>query len=119
MRRFLRILETALILTGIGAAFYCGYAWWDSQRTQDEALKELSEMPSEPPATVHKRLPEGSPVGEVIVPRLGVAVAILEGTRPETLRRAIGHVQMRQFFRGERRGGIDRCATLRNDAVLH
>jgi sortase A len=90
MRRFLAYLEAILILTGLAAAAYCAYAWRESQATQDRALKELAEMGrpekgSTPP-------PEGSPVGEIVIPKVGLSAAILEGTEPTTLRRAVGHV---------------------------
>jgi len=97
MRRVLLLLEAALILTGIGAASYCIYAWMDSRVAQDQALRELAELPRRKvPPTRSKRKqpppPEGSPVGEILIPSLDISVAILEGTQPDTLRRAVGHV---------------------------
>ena len=100
MRRLLFLLEAALILTGIGAAAYCVYVWMDSRVAQDQALRELSEIPQRKPSPdrAAKRKaptpppPEGSPVGEILIPSLDISVAILEGTQPDTLRRAVGHV---------------------------
>jgi sortase A len=90
MRRFFVYLEAILILTGLAAGGYWAYAWIESQAAQDRALKELEsrQQPeiSETPPT------EGSPVGEIVIPKLSLSAAILEGTAPATLRRAVGHV---------------------------
>ena len=88
MRRFFIYLEAVLILTGLLAAGYCVFAWFDSRAAQDRALKELSQQsPSEA-----ESLAEGSTVGEIVIPKIGLSAAILEGTEPDTLRRAVGHV---------------------------
>ena len=102
MRRLLKWLEAILILGGLLAGGYCAYAWMESQAAQDQALQELAEMARKETArkgasSRHppKALPppvEGTPVGEIVIPRLGVSVAILEGTKPGTLSRAVGHV---------------------------
>jgi sortase A len=71
----------------------------ESQATQDQALRELAEMSRrrEAPSQHYTKKrapppPEGSPVGEIVIPNVGLSAAILEGTEPGTLRRAVGHV---------------------------
>jgi sortase A len=90
MRRILVYLEAVLILTGLAAGGYCAYAWIESQVAQDRALKELASR--EPPDSSETPPAEGSPVGEIVIPKLSLSAAILEGTGPATLRRAVGHV---------------------------
>ena len=98
LRRWLLCLEAVLIFAGLVCGGYCVYAWMESQAAQDQALRELAEMSRrEPPSSHHKKkletpLVEGSPLGEIVIPNLGLSAAILEGTEPGTLRRAVGHV---------------------------
>lgn len=90
MRRFLAYFEVILILTGLVSVGYCAYAWMESQAAQDRALKELAVMGRR--AAGRNPPQEGSPVGEIVIPKVGLSAAILEGTEPATLRLAIGHV---------------------------
>ncbi|SRR6266404_7433500 len=94
MRRFALMLEIVLFLAALAALGYCAFVWIDSRQSQDQALQQLQQQV--PPRALHGKKkpppPEGTPVGEIVIPRLGLSVAVLEGTGDQTLRRAVGHV---------------------------
>jgi len=73
--------------------------------TTEETAAAPSTATSEPPRATKKarvakkgkeherRTPvEGSLLGEIEIPRIGLSAIILEGTEPATLRRAVGHI---------------------------
>ena len=102
------------LIVGILALGYVAYVLLDTQLFQayenwrfEKAIKEAkqsksSEAAALPPAVadpVSVRLerlraagPEGSPLGRIEIRTLGVEVMILEGVKPRTLRRAVGHI---------------------------
>lgn len=88
MKRTLLIAEIALTLISVASLGYVGYAWWDARLTQRQgraAVNEAKEAGNAMP-------PEGSVLGEIEIPRIGVSSVILEGTEDHILRRAVGHV---------------------------
>ncbi|MBZ5698392.1 MAG: class D sortase [Acidobacteriia bacterium] len=116
--RFLRWSRNVFFVIGILALGYCGYAVLDAkiyqgyqtqrfQRAAKEA-KSSSHMGANviPPATVPSPVQvtspgaasfgitgrAGSPLGQIEIPKIGLAVMILEGTDNRTLRRAVGHI---------------------------
>jgi sortase A len=108
----LRWLERILLLVGVLCLGGWTFAWLDARYTQyrdgqilDEALS-ASATPGAPPAREtdslatfrqpgHERrtpVPEGSLVGRIEIPRLGVSTIVLEGVDNQTLRRGAGHI---------------------------
>ncbi len=102
-----RWLERALLLIGLCCLGYWSYAWLDARYTQYREGKLLDEAASARPAaastdalgTFHgpgaasrRSTPEGTLVGRIEIPRLGVSAIVLEGISNKTLRRGVGHI---------------------------
>jgi LPXTG-site transpeptidase (sortase) family protein len=89
MKRALLAIEIALI--GVTAVLmgYVGYVWRSAYYTQARG-HVLINRPKE-----HERLTpvEGSLLGQIEIPRIGLSSIILEGTEASTLRRAVGHIR--------------------------
>ncbi|MCC6366788.1 MAG: class D sortase [Bryobacterales bacterium] len=104
----LRILEHTLAAIGVAAIGYCGLivleARWFQYQEKQTLLKALRAAP--PPVIPHvtqpKPLPElnfreGSPLGLLEIPKLGLSTMVLEGTDSKVLQRAAGHVEGTAF----------------------
>jgi sortase A len=115
--RFLRWSRNVFFIIGILALGYCGYAVLDAniyQGYQTQRFQRAREAKSSshtdanviPPAAVPSPMRvtspsatnfgitgrAGSPLGQIEIPKIGLAVMILEGTDNRTLRRAVGHI---------------------------
>lgn len=111
----LRWLERALLLVGILCLGIWAYAWLDTRYSQYKEGRLLDEALSAPPsggraapaadtdaletfrgqggaARQQSAPPEGTLVGRIEIPRLGVSAIVLEGVGNKTLRRAVGHI---------------------------
>jgi sortase A len=113
-RSRLRWLERALLLVGILCLGIWAYAWLDSTYFQyrenqllDEALNakargtavaaetdSLGNFKPQPAAAVTppKPLEDGSLLGRIEIPRVGVSAVVLEGVDTRALRRGVGHI---------------------------
>src|SRR3954452_2818781 len=114
-RSRLRWLERALLLIGILCLGIWAYSWLDSTYFQyrenqllDEALKAAPAAPQgtataaetdslgsfqpQPAATPPKPLEDGSLIGRIEIPRVGVSAVVLEGVDTKALRRGVGHI---------------------------
>lgn len=109
----LRWIERTLLLIGLLCLGVYAYAWADARYTQykEEKLLEeaLSRQPArDTPASESDALgsfqearspepprepgPQGSLVGRIEIPRLGVSAIVLEGVDKKTLRRGVGRI---------------------------
>src|SRR5262245_26006851 len=111
----LRWLERVLLLIGILCLGTWAYAWLDARYAQYKEGKLLDEALSAPPAAgrgaaaaadtdaleTFRRSggpppaaapPEGTLIGRIEIPRLGVSAIVLQGVDNKTLRRAVGHI---------------------------
>ena len=113
----LRWLERVLLLVGVLCLGAWVFAWLDARYTQyrdgqilDEARSAPATSPAVPPARETDSLdsfrqpdraavreprppvPEGSLVGRIEIPRVGVSTIVLEGVDSTTLRRGAGHI---------------------------
>jgi sortase A len=110
----LRWLERVLLLVGVLCLGGWGLAWLDARYTQYRDGQILDEARSAsqaaPPARETDSLdnfrqpdraavreprppvPEGSLVGRIEIPRVGVSTIVLEGVDNQTLRRGAGHI---------------------------
>src|SRR5579859_7386530 len=89
MKRALLAIEIALI--GVTAVLmgYVGYVWLSAHYTQARGHALINR----PKEQVERLAPvEGSLLGQIEVPRIGLSSIILEGTEASTLRRAVGHI---------------------------
>lgn len=112
-----RGIQYFFLMAGVLALGYVAYVMLDAELFQayenwrfEKALKEArqsksSEAPpvsplppsaADPEGVRRERLraagPEGTPVGRIEISSLGVEVMILEGVKPRTLQRAVGHI---------------------------
>jgi sortase A len=96
-QRFLRWVQRLLFLTGTLALGYVGFTLLDASFYQVSAKRSLeTEIQAEkenkvtqPKTTVKK----GDVLGRMDIPRLGVSVAVLQGTNSHTLRLGAGHIE--------------------------
>jgi len=100
-RHFLRWTHRVFLLTGVLALLYVGltllYARVYQQAantTLEEQIKVDDQRPAglPLPAIKKREVREGDLLGRMEIPRLGVRVAILEGTTSKTLRLGLGHI---------------------------
>lgn len=110
-RSRLRWLERALLIIGILCLGIWAWSWLDSTYFQyrenqllDEALNAapqktaatetdaLGSFKPQPAATPPKPLEDGSLIGRIEIPRVGVSAVVLEGVDNKALRRGVGHI---------------------------
>jgi sortase A len=97
MQRTIRCIRDLLFLTGVVALTYVGFTLLQARLHQADANRELfAEVRSsentpatKPRALIHK----GDVVGRIEIPRLGLSVAILQGTSSRVLRFGAGHIE--------------------------
>jgi sortase A len=96
----LRRLERLLLVIGVLCLGGYAYAWLDTRIVQyRENGLEAAETDSletfrdgEPSPARRDPGPEGSLIGSVEIPRIGVSAIVLEGVGKKTLRRAVGRI---------------------------
>ena len=97
IRRLLRWTQRLLFITGALALGYVGFTLLDARLYQVSAKRSLESQihrekehhESQPKAA----LKTGDVLGRVDIPRLGISVAVLEGTSSRTLRLGAGHIE--------------------------
>ena len=93
-RRALRAASRTLLVAGIMALSYAGYAvmdryWFQSAET---AKFETVSVPAELSPVEPAPVTEGGVIGEIEVPRLGLKAIVVQGDSEKLLRRAVGHL---------------------------
>jgi sortase A len=97
----LRWTQRVLLVLGCLAVTYAAFTLIYAQIYQQAADNSLNEQ-SRAEKTYGVSLPhavarEGDVLGRIEIPRLGVAVAVLEGTKSRTLRLGAGHIEGTPF----------------------
>jgi sortase A len=95
-QRFMRWTQRILLLTGVLALGYVALALIGARLYQKDAeltletqiRAELEHKPGLP----RKAIKEGDVLGRIEIPKIGVSVAVLEGTTSRTLRVGVGHI---------------------------
>jgi sortase A len=89
MKRILLVLEVVLLSVSAALLGYTGFVRWSARVFQAQGHRDLNHVQRnwQPVAPA-----EGSLLGEVEIPRIGLSSVILEGTEAGTLRRAVGHI---------------------------
>ncbi|HLH41286.1 MAG TPA: class D sortase [Bryobacteraceae bacterium] len=88
------MLEILLVLVSVTVLAYVARVWREARATQVQGRAEIYRAaPGSAPLRAPAPLAEGTVLGEIAIPRLGVSRVILEGTEPGTLRRAVGHIR--------------------------
>lgn len=96
-RRLIRLAQWLLFITGIVALVYVGLTLLDAKlyqasakrslQTQTQVIEKLKAVPLKP---IIRR---GDILGRIDIPRLGMSIAILQGTTSRTLRLGAGHIE--------------------------
>jgi len=97
MQRFLRWSQRLLFIAGILALGYVGFTLLDARLYQASAKRSLEnqiQLKKQP----HEIQPEpaikpGDVLGRLDIPRLGISVAVLQGTSSRILRLGAGHIE--------------------------
>jgi sortase A len=93
----LRLIRNVLLIIGILALSYVGYALLDAWLYQAEQARrferELKETNLPRAESSGIAVSEGSPLGRIKISAVGLTTMILEGTEEGTLRRAVGHIR--------------------------
>jgi sortase A len=96
-RRFLRWTQRILFLTGVLALGYVGFTLQDARLYQVSAKRSLEsqiEVAKEQTAAQPQlAIKKGDVLGRIDIPRLGVSVAVLQGTNSRILRLGAGHIE--------------------------
>jgi sortase A len=101
LRRLLRWTQPLLFTTGILLLGYVGFTLLDARLFQASAKRSLEtqiQQKKEP----HEGQPSapikpGDVLGRLDIPRLGLSVAVLQGTRSRVLRLGAGHIEKTPF----------------------
>jgi sortase A len=97
MPRFLRWSQRLLFIVGTLAIIYVGFTLLDARLYQASAKRSL-ESQIQLEKVPHEIQPDpaikpGDVLGRLDIPRLGLSVAVLQGTGSRTLRRGPGHIE--------------------------
>ena len=96
-QRFMRWLRFILLTTGILALSYVAITMISARRYQLNALSILDkQIQVEEQYKAEQTTPtfkEGDVMGRMDIPRIGVSVAVLQGTESRTLRLGVGHIK--------------------------
>jgi len=97
MRRLVRWTQRLLFIIGVLALAYVGFTLLDAGLFQASAKRSLeTEIHREEvrhERQVKSAVKTGDVLGRVDIPRLGVSVAVLQGTSSRMLRRGAGHIE--------------------------
>jgi sortase A len=96
-QRFIRWSRRLLFITGSAALAYVGITLLNARLYQVSAKHSLEtqiQMVKEPSVSqVKPTIKEGDVLGRIDIPRLGVSVAVLQGTSSRMLRLGAGHIE--------------------------
>lgn len=87
-----RAASIVLILTGVAALGYAGYVIHTAQSYQAITNREFDLAPATPAPRFAPPPSEGSMIGRLQIPRIGLQVMVVQGDSPRILRRAVGHL---------------------------
>ena len=97
IQKFLHWTQRLFFLTGVVALGYVGFTLLDARLYQASAKRSLEteiQQESGPHNNQPKReVKTGDVLGRLDIPRLGLSVAVLQGTSSRMLRRGIGHIE--------------------------
>jgi sortase A len=89
----LNLIRYALFLVGLLALGYVGYTLTDAQIYQAyEGWRLEHTANTETPKDGLRNLPEGSVIGRMEIPRIGLSTLVVQGDTEGILKRAAGHI---------------------------
>ena len=94
--RFMRWMRIILLISGTLALFYVAITLISSRIYQNNAMlildKQIQVKEQRKEEQIKSTFKEGDLVGRIDIPRIGVSVAVLQGTTSRTLRLGVGHI---------------------------
>jgi sortase A len=97
MRRLARWSQRLLVITGALALGYVGFTLVDASLFQASAKRNLEtqirQEQAHPEPQAKSAVKIGDVLGRVEIPRLGISVAVLQGTSSRMLRLGAGHIE--------------------------
>jgi len=99
--RVMRWAERFLILVACLCLGFCALVYFEARVYQDYESRQLEKFRAKAPAGAllpkptripRAEIPDGEPLSMMKIPRVGVSVVVVEGVRPRSLRRAVGHI---------------------------
>lgn len=90
-RRSLSVLSVVLLLAGVGLLAYPLGTDLYSKRVQGDLRQSFAGDPQVSVQYAKRTIPVGDGLTELVIPRLGVDVLVVEGTTPSALRAGAGH----------------------------
>lgn len=93
--RAIRWTRDLLFLVGVAALTYVGFTLLEAKLYESSAVDALlaQSETTEPASTPKSTIRAGDVLGRIDVPRLGLSVAVLQGTTSRTLRLGAGHIE--------------------------
>jgi sortase A len=97
--RGLRRAEYVLLAAGMAALGYCGAELLNSHIQQTRGARELGQLRRNPPAVsaAPATIADGTPVGEVDIPKLHLSAVVFQGTSDGILAKGVGHLDVSAF----------------------
>jgi sortase A len=96
-RWLLRWSQRLLFITGSLTLAYVGFILLDARLYQVSAKRSLEgqirQQKERPESQAKPAVKTGDLLGRVDIPRLGISVAVLQGTSSRMLRRGVGHIE--------------------------
>ncbi len=96
IERSLRWSGRLLFITGIVALGYVAFTLLDARLYQVSAKRSLENQiqlsKTQPEIRLSRTIKEGGMLGRLDIPRIGLSVAVLQGTSSRTLRLGAGHI---------------------------
>jgi len=89
-RRVTRLVASVLFVAGLLALGYAAFVVIDAKTYQAVEQQRFEQARHE--ATPAAALVDGGSIGEIRIPRLGLAVMVAQGDSAATLQRAVGHL---------------------------
>lgn len=98
-RRGLRRLEYVLLAGGLAILGYCGAELLNSHIQQARGARQLDQLRRNPPAAsaAPATIADGTPVGEVEIPKLHLSAVVFQGTSDGILAQGVGHLDASAF----------------------
>jgi sortase A len=96
-QRLIRWTRRVLVISGVLALSYVGLILLDATIYQKDAVltleKQIHAQEQHETDLPKLAVKEGDVLGRIEIPRIGVSVAVLEGTTSQTLRHGVGHIE--------------------------
>ena len=96
-QRFIRWARRVLLISGALALSYVAFVAINAKLFQNNAEltleKQIDANEQHPTEPIKIAVKEGDILGRIAIPRIGMSVVVLQGTKSKTLRLGVGHIE--------------------------